>query len=167
MKRITRSSHLPARALAGGEGYFDPSRLRNPPFGRFLPRFGSIPGRSMPRFVLPPLLIRLPAAFREQAVEVGEPTVTADEEPKALAVRLARPASVPPAMARVLGSNPITLAPAGNGLIVRGANAAQSACRRGHAACRMNPRAGPVIHNALHRRRAAPGIPTNQLCCLG
>jgi hypothetical protein len=31
------------------------------------------------RFVLPPLLIRVPAAFREQAVEVGEPTITADE----------------------------------------------------------------------------------------
>jgi hypothetical protein len=53
------------------------------------------------RFVLPPLLIRVPAAFHEQAVGVGEPTVTADEEPKAFAVRLARPASIPRLTARV------------------------------------------------------------------
>jgi hypothetical protein len=35
MKRITRSSHLPARALAGGEGYFDPSAFETRPLGGF------------------------------------------------------------------------------------------------------------------------------------
>jgi hypothetical protein len=45
--------------------------------------------------VLPPLLLRVPAAFGEQAVDIGQRAVAADEEPKAFGVILAGPASVP------------------------------------------------------------------------
>jgi hypothetical protein len=53
--------------------------------------------------VLPSLLIGVPAAFRKQAVDIGQRAVAADEEPEAFAIRLAWPAPVPRFAARIAG----------------------------------------------------------------
>ena len=52
--------------------------------------------------LLPPLPLWVPVTFREQAIEVGERRVAADEEPEAFAVRLARPPAVPCLTARIV-----------------------------------------------------------------
>jgi hypothetical protein len=44
--------------------------------------------------VLPSLLIGVPAAFRKQAVDIGQRAVATNEEPQPFGVRLARPAPV-------------------------------------------------------------------------
>src|SRR5262249_3233089 len=66
----------------------------------------SIPPAHCGWVVLPSLLIGVPAAFRKQAVDIGQRAVAADEEPKAFGVRLARPAPVPRLAAWVIGVEP-------------------------------------------------------------
>jgi hypothetical protein len=55
--------------------------------------------RSLPSrcgwVVLPSLLIGVPAAFRKQAVDIGQRAVATNEEPQPFGVSLARPAPVP------------------------------------------------------------------------
>jgi len=52
--------------------------------------------------VLPPLLLRVPAAFGEQAVQVRQRAVAVDEESKVFTVGLARPLARPRLAARII-----------------------------------------------------------------
>jgi hypothetical protein len=56
--------------------------------------------------VIPSLLIGVPAAFRKQAVDIGQRAVATNEEPQPFGVRLARPAPVPRLTARVARVEP-------------------------------------------------------------
>ena len=53
--------------------------------------------------VLPPLLIGVPAAFRKQAVDIGQRAIATNEEPQPFGVLLTRPEPVPRLTARVAG----------------------------------------------------------------
>jgi hypothetical protein len=52
------------------------------------------------------LLIGVPAAFRKQAVDIGQRAVATNEEPQPFGVRLTRPAPVPRLTARVAWVEP-------------------------------------------------------------
>src|SRR6516164_8314089 len=58
------------------------------------------------RVVLPPLVIGVPAAFRKQAIDIGQRAVETNEEPQPFGVCLARPAPVPGLTARVARVEP-------------------------------------------------------------
>jgi hypothetical protein len=74
---------------------------------------GSTPRGSVHRLAFPTggsllaaLPLRVPDALRKQAIEVGEVTVTIDEEPEAFAVRLPGPLAGPRFAARVVRVEP-------------------------------------------------------------
>jgi len=52
--------------------------------------------------VLPALRLGIPVALGEEAIDIGQRTVAADEEPKAFGVLFAGPSSVPRFTARVV-----------------------------------------------------------------
>ena len=57
---------------------------------------------TLRRVVLPALRLGIPVALGEEAIDIGQRTVAADEEPKAFGVLFAGPSSVPRFTARVV-----------------------------------------------------------------